>query len=183
MKRGLIYIAACFFMTGLAWAEDAEEEAALPPEAAEAPRVAEVLDSAPTASSPAASEAPNDSLLLDIGEVLDDFLTPDPYYYQGSGTRDPFLSLLQDPDRTPADGLIEVDDLIVVGVLWGAKDRFALAQTSDGRSMILREGDRISNGRVVTIRLDSITVRVSHYGVVKMVTIPVTSGVEENDDR
>ncbi len=162
MRTGLSFLAALLAMSGLAMAEDASE--------------------AVTPSSETTEAAP-DSLLLDVGEVLDDFLTPEPYFYQSAGMRDPFRSLLQDPDRTPSDGLVEVDDLIVVGVLWGADDRFALAQTPDGRSMILREGDRISNGRVVTIRMDSITVRVSHYGVVKMVTIPVTSGVEDNDDR
>ncbi len=127
--------------------------------------------------------ARNDSLLLDVGEVLDDFLSHEPYFYQSAGLRDPFAPLLVAGAKQLADGPIDVDDLIVVGILWGARDRFALVQTPGGRSMILRQGDRISNGRVTAVSLDGITVRVSHYGVVKTVTLPVTSGVEGRDER
>ncbi len=127
--------------------------------------------------------AAGDSLLLDVGEVLDDFLSPEPYFYQSSALRDPFAALLVAGGEEVADGPLEVDDLIVVGILWGANDRFALVQTVGGKNMILRQGDRISNGRVVAVSLDGITVRVSHYGVAKTVTLPVTSGVEDKDER
>ncbi len=129
------------------------------------------------------SATPVDSLMMDIGEVLDDLLTPQPYFYQSAGMRDPFQSLL-DAEGTSSDGGgYGVEDLIVVGILWAERDRFALVETHRGHHLILRQGDPIRNGRVIEVLLDGLKVRYSHYGVVRTVTLSVESGAEEKDER
>jgi hypothetical protein len=135
----------------------------------------------PTAGAPAAGGA-TDSVLMDIGEVLDELLTPEPYYYQSAGRRDPFASLIS-PDGGEADGEPGVADLVVVGILWGDNDRFALVETRDGHSLILRKGDPIRDGRVLEVSPEGLRVVYSHYGIVKTMTLPVVSGVEGRDER
>ncbi len=127
--------------------------------------------------------ARRDSLLLDVGEVLDDFLSAEPYLYQSAGARDPFRSLMASEGGPVGDGLPGVEDLIVVGILWGEKDRFALIETCRGRNMILRKGDAIRYGRVIDVFPDGLRVRYSYYGVVRILTLPIVSGVEDKDER
>ncbi|NCQ33955.1 hypothetical protein GW813_02520, partial [bacterium] len=50
-------------------------------------------------------------------------------------------------------------------------DRFALAENGDGFGYILRVGDRIQNGRVVSIRKNSLTARVTLYGITSKVIL------------
>jgi hypothetical protein len=125
----------------------------------------------------------SDSLLMDVGEVLDDLLRVEPYIYQNSSGRDPFVALLTGEDEIIDMGDPSVEDLIVVGILWGSGDRFAMVETRRGRSLILRKGDPVRNGYVLAVHPDGIEVQYSHYGVVQKIMIPVTSGVEEKDER
>lgn len=129
------------------------------------------------------SATPADSLMMDIGEVLDDLLTSQPYFYQSAGMRDPFKSLLDGEGSSSEGGLHGIEDLIVVGILWAEHDRFALVETHRGQHMILRQGDPIRNGRVIEVLLNGLKVRYSHYGVFKTVTLTVESGAEEKDER
>ncbi len=128
------------------------------------------------------SRSSGDSLLMDVGEVLDDLLVPEPYYYQSAGLRDPFAPLVgrEDAleDREPG-----ISDLVVVGVLWAEEDRFALVETKQGKSMILREGDEVSDGVVLKIHPDGVTMRQSRFGIAKTVWLPVTSGLEAEEER
>jgi Tfp pilus assembly protein PilP len=45
----------------------------------------------------------------------------------------------------------------LVGVMWGQDDKFALVEDGEGFGYILRVGDRVRNGRVVSIRKNSLT--------------------------
>jgi len=126
--------------------------------------------------------AANDSLMLDVGEVLDDLLWPEPYLYQSAGARDPFVSLLA--EETEGDlSPLRLDELIVVGILWGERDRFALVETRRGKNMILRKGDTVGTGHVVEVLPDGLRLKYRYYGVIRTITLPVTSGVEEKDER
>ena len=57
--------------------------------------------------------------------------------------------------------------------LWaGAQDdRFALVEDGEGFGYILRVGDRVRNGRVVSIRKNSLTARVTLYGITNKVVL------------
>lgn len=131
----------------------------------------------------AAPAARPDSLMLDVGEVLDELLWPEPYLYQSAGTRDPFRTLLGDEEASPDGRLIGVEDIIVVGILWGARDRFALVETRYDQNLILRKGDVVRDGEILAVLPDGLKIRYSHYGVVKTITLPVESGAEEKDER
>lgn len=145
---------------------------------------AEVAGDAPGAATAPASRqpAPGDSLMMDVGEVLDELLWPEPYLYQSAGTRDPFAPLVgqEHPD---GEGPLAIGDLIVVGVVWGDDDRFALVETRSGKNLVMRPGDRVQDGRVIEVLPDG--VRISHtlYGITRVVTMPVRSGLEGKDER
>jgi len=49
--------------------------------------------------------------------------------------------------------------------MWGDDDQFALVEDGEGFGYILRVGDRVLNGRVVSIRKDRLTARLTLYGI------------------
>jgi hypothetical protein len=108
--------------------------------------------------------------------MLDDILlTPEPYYYEGLGRRDPFKSLVAGQDEDDDDRLTK-NSITVVGILWGDNDKFALVELSDGSNAILREGDRVRNASVTSIRRDGIVLYIDNYGIGQTITIPLTEG-------
>lgn len=107
-----------------------------------------------------------------LDEVL---LAPDPYYYESLGRRDPFVSLVMEDEDT-SEMELSPNSIWVVGVLWGEKDKFALVETADGTSAILRQGDRFRNAEVTSIRKDGITLYVRQYGIGRALVLPLTEG-------
>ncbi|MBM3285850.1 MAG: hypothetical protein FJY88_00645 [Candidatus Eisenbacteria bacterium] len=127
-------------------------------------------------ATPPAAEPPADE--------LDDLLmAPDPYYYEGMGRRDIFVSLISDEyiDENPSPRPMS-EELRVVGILWAEKDRFALLETEDGRSLILREGDRLGDGSVAVIRPDRVVVHVTEYGASRTKSLPLEQGGGWNEN-
>ena len=116
-----------------------------------------------------------DSTDVSSGLLDDALLTPDPYYYESLGRRDPFVSLVMDDDDKGESDL-GPNTIWVVGILWGEKDKFALVETSDGTSAILRQGDRFRNAEVTAIRKDGITLYVRQYGIGRALVLPLTEG-------
>ena len=143
---------------------------------------ANTLDADPRGTSapppgPAASAAPG-SIDLGLEEEIDALLlTPEVYFYESLGRRDIFVSLVSEESKqrdrkgTPASGEVRV-----VGILWAENDRFALVETADGRSRILREGSRLGDGIVTTVLPDRIVVHVTRFGTSKNVTLPLVEG-------
>lgn len=132
-----------------------------------------------------AEPAASDSISAADQELLDQvLLAPDPYYYQGLGRRDPFSSLVPDTkDGKVETGLFGPGDLVVVGILWGDRDRFALVEAADGTSAILRVGDRFRNATVTSIQRDQVVLYVTNYGIGRTLTLPLTEGKASNDER
>lgn len=117
-------------------------------------------------------------------EGSDDLLLmPEPYYYESLGRRDIFVSLISDeyekdnPNPRPVS-----DELRVVGILWAEKDRFALLETEDGRSMILREGDSLGDGEISQILPDRVVVHVTEYGSSRTKSLPLVQGGGWNEN-
>jgi hypothetical protein len=123
-----------------------------------------------TGASPAAAPADSaDRAMLD--NIL---LSPEPYFYQSIGRRDPFVSLVSEDrgdDSEPSMG-----KLTVRGILWGENDRFALVETEQGDNYILRLGDRCGRFAVTRIDPEGITVYWSEYGVGKSQRLPLIQG-------
>ena len=112
-----------------------------------------------------------------LDEIL---LSPEPYYYESLGRRDPFISLVADKDSRDDDQL-GPGTVRVVGILWGDNDKFALVETADGTSAILREGDGFRNATVTRINQDGIVLYVDTYGIGRTITVPLSEGKGSNN--
>lgn len=98
------------------------------------------------------------------------------YQYNALGRRDPFQALIgggfvgSDETGAPPD----VGGLKVVGIVWGADDKFALCEDPRGTSMVLRKGDKVMNGVVETLKRDAVVVKLTVDGQTQLVAIPLT---------
>ena len=94
------------------------------------------------------------------------------FFYQSYGKTDPFQVLVAGGyEQTTASEVVDMNSAKLVGVMWGQDDRFALVEDGDGFGYILRVGDRVRNGRVVSIRKNSLAARISLYGITNQVLL------------
>ena len=94
------------------------------------------------------------------------------FFYQSYGRDDPFRTLVSGEfEQATASELVDINSAILVGVMWGQDDQFALVENGDGFGYILRVGDRVQHGRVVSIRKNSLTARVTLYGITSQVVL------------
>ena len=94
------------------------------------------------------------------------------FFYQSYGKEDPFRILVDGEYReSTASELVDMNSAHLVGVMWGQEDRFALVEDGDGFGYILRVGDRVRFGRVVSIRKNTLTARVTLYGITNKVIL------------
>ena len=94
------------------------------------------------------------------------------FFYQSYGKEDPFRILVDGQYReSAASELVDMNSAHLVGVMWGQDDRFALVEDGDGFGYILRVGDRVRFGRVVSIRKNTLTARVTLYGITNKVIL------------
>jgi len=88
------------------------------------------------------------------------------FFYQSYGKADPFKTLVDgDYEQSSGGELVDANSAKLVGVMWGDDDQFALVEDGEGFGYILRVGDRVLNGRVVSIRKDRLTARLTLYGI------------------
>ncbi|HOX26279.1 MAG TPA: hypothetical protein PLL30_06785 [Candidatus Krumholzibacteria bacterium] len=127
-----------------------------------------VLGPAPRA---AAEDGAGTSPSQESGARLDAVRTNE-FFYQSYGKPDPFRTLV-DGDYEPSSGgeLVDVNSAKLVGVMWGDDDQFALVEDGDGFGYILRVGDRVLNGRVVSIHQNRLTARLTLYGISNTVVL------------
>ncbi len=94
------------------------------------------------------------------------------FFYQSYGKTDPFAVLVSGNfEKTTATELVDINTAHLVGVMWGQDDKFALVEDGEGFGYILRVGDRVRHGRVVSIRKNSLTARVTLYGITNKVVL------------
>lgn len=94
------------------------------------------------------------------------------FFYQSYGKDDPFQILVDgEYEQISAMELVDMNSAHLVGVMWGQEDRFALVEDGEGFGYILRVGDPVRNGRVVSIRKSSLTARVTLYGITNKVVL------------
>lgn len=87
------------------------------------------------------------------------------YYYDAFNRRDPFRSLVDGAfNRNDKMDLVNLSAVHLVGIVRGEVDRFALLEDTSGYSYILRVGDRVHNGTVVSIGEDELVARVTNFG-------------------
>jgi len=94
------------------------------------------------------------------------------YYYSAFNRKDPFRSLISGQFvRNEKMELISLSAVELVGVIRGELDRFALLEDEKGFSYILRVGDRVRNGTVVSIGDQSMVARVTNFGQTSKFTL------------
>ena len=87
------------------------------------------------------------------------------YVYTSATRRDPFLSLLNGKFQSDGEGaLVDVGDMHLVGIMWGAADKFALVEDSRGRAYVLRVGDPVVNGYISGITKTDLQVVQNAFG-------------------
>jgi hypothetical protein len=90
--------------------------------------------------------------------------------YTATFLRDPFYSLVAaGADR--GSKLLDVSGAAMVGSVWGESGIIALLEDDAGRSYALRVGDRVMNGRVVSVTPASVTFSITIFGLTKSVTL------------
>jgi hypothetical protein len=88
------------------------------------------------------------------------------FFYQAYGKVDPFKSLVDGNfEQTQASELANLNSAKLVGVFWDNSDHFALVEDGEGFGYILRVGDRVLHGRVTDIRENSLSARLTIYGI------------------
>lgn len=94
------------------------------------------------------------------------------FFYQSYGRTDPFKALVDGRyEQSSSNELVDANSARLVGVVWGDDDQFALVENGEGFGYILRVGDRVQNGRVVSIRKDRLTARLTLYGISNTVVL------------
>jgi hypothetical protein len=112
------------------------------------------------AESPASTES--SATMSPNGKVV---LRENLYYYDAFNRRDPFRSLVDGAfNRNDKMDLVNLSAVQLVGIVRGEVDRFALLEDASGYSYILRVGDRVHNGTVVSIGEDELVARVTNFG-------------------
>jgi len=133
------------------------EDAAKQTPAAPAAAQAATAQAAPTQPDTSTAVAPAPGAKVVLRENL--------YYYDAFNRRDPFRSLIDGAfNQSDRMELVNLNAVQLVGIVRGEVDRFALLEDAGGYSYILRVGDRVHNGSVVSIGEDEMVARVTNFG-------------------
>jgi hypothetical protein len=90
--------------------------------------------------------------------------------YTASFLRDPFYSLVQVGKDRP-EKLLDVGQAKMVGSVWGESGIIALLEDDSGRSFALKVGDRVVNGKVISVTPASVTVSITAFDLTKNITL------------
>lgn len=90
--------------------------------------------------------------------------------YTASFLRDPFRTLIGE-DEGALSKLLDVSSARMVGSVWGDTGIIALLEDEAGRSYALKVGDKVVNGRVVSVTPASITFSITVFGLTRSVTL------------
>ncbi|HET6347879.1 MAG TPA: hypothetical protein VFH88_02235 [Candidatus Krumholzibacteria bacterium] len=133
--------------------------------AARADAPADTTSTAPSPQATPAAAADNDAPAATMAPGGKVVLRENLYYYDAFNRRDPFRSLVDGAfNRNDKMDLVNLNAVQLVGVVRGEVDRFALLEDASGYSYILRVGDRVHNGTVVSIGEDELVARVTNFG-------------------
>jgi len=92
------------------------------------------------------------------------------YQYTAGFLRDPFKSLVSGEEGT-SNRLLEVSSASMVGSVWGESGIIALLEDDSGRSFALKVGDRVVNGRVVSVTPATVTFTITVFGLTRSITL------------
>lgn len=94
------------------------------------------------------------------------------YYYQAFNQRDPFQSLIAGEFEESGElDIVDIYGVKLVGVLAGGMEKFAMLEDNNGYSYIMKAGDPIRNGNIVSVSDQALVARVSLFGQTNTVTL------------
>jgi hypothetical protein len=94
------------------------------------------------------------------------------YYYQAFNQRDPFQSLIAGEFEESGEfDIVDIYSVKLVGVLAGGMEKFAMLEDNNGYSYIMKAGDPIRNGNIVSVNDRTLVARVSLFGQTSTVTL------------
>jgi len=97
-------------------------------------------------------------------------------FYDDQGRRDPFEPLLKGlRSGFFSDALPSVENLRMVGVLKDSDRALALLEDTDGHSYIMKPGDPVANGRVVSVGEQRTIIQVDEYGWTRTVALQLSA--------
>lgn len=97
--------------------------------------------------------------------------------YRSGGARDPFRSLLGDgEDRSD---LVDLNVVTLVGIVYG-DEPFCTVEDAEGTTYVLRKGDRVKNGRIVSINRDTVVASQTLLGYTTTVQLKLEEGKESH---
>ena len=148
-------MSSCLLFSALAEAR-AEEQAPV-----QAQTAAQQNAAAPV-NAEATSQAKSDSMML----------RDKVYYYQAFNQRDPFQSLIAGEFEESGElDIVDIYSVKLVGILSGGVEKFAMLEDNNGYAYILRAGDPIRNGNIVSVGDQTLVARVSLFGQTSTVTL------------
>jgi hypothetical protein len=89
------------------------------------------------------------------------------FVYEVDARRDPFTPLV--PKEEGAEP--NVENLTLNGIIWGFGGPMAVVKEKGATGHVLRKGDKVSGGEVEDITMESITFRLSEFGIVTRYTL------------
>ena len=95
------------------------------------------------------------------------------YYYQAFNRRDPFQSLIVGEYEQSEFELVDINAVTLVGILSGGMEKYAMLEDSNGFAYILKAGDPVRNGSVVSVGNRSVVARISMFGQTTSVTLKI----------
>ena len=103
------------------------------------------------------------------------FRREEPVVYEAAGRRDPCRALITDEKK---EGQVETEFLrmegaSLKGVVWSDGQYLALITDKDGKSFVLREGDPVYQGRVISVTQSKAVFEVADFGDYQQITLKV----------
>ncbi|GJM44620.1 MAG: hypothetical protein DHS20C21_14620 [Gemmatimonadota bacterium] len=113
--------------------------------------------------------------VADVGSTKDDKgpIREESNQYRANRQRDPFLSLIGTDTR---DDLVDLSVVTLVGVVTSGDRPFAVVEDTEGVSYVLHKGDRVKNGRVVSVKRDALVCSQTLLGYTTTVQLKLESG-------
>ena len=89
------------------------------------------------------------------------------WQYRVKGRRDPFVPLIgTELGRSGKASHLSVENLSLIGILWGDRGYYALVKDGVNQGYILKRGDRVVGGKVAQINRQGVIFEMTQAGVV-----------------
>ncbi len=93
------------------------------------------------------------------------------YYYKAFNRRDPFQSLIVGEFEETEAELVDIYAVKLVGVLSGGMDKYAMLEDKNGFGYIVKAGDPVRNGSIVSVGEQTLVARLTMFGQTNSVTL------------